>query len=215
LTSWRDTAYIVLGLLIGVILHEYMHGRIADWRGDHTARNAGRLTLNPIPHIDPFGTILLPLGLLIITRGAGPIFGYAKPVPINPYFMKKRRDIVLVSLAGPLTNFTIAAVFTGIGAVLHIAGVHTLELFRLFFVVAQINIILGIFNLIPIPPLDGSKVLEYFLPASAQASYERITPFGFIIILLFLWLIGPTFFSLLNPLFRQVAAAMGLTLTLV
>ena len=215
MTSWRDVAYILIGLLIGVVLHEYMHGRIADWRGDHTARNAGRLTLNPIPHIDPFGTILLPLGLLVLTGGRGPIFGYAKPVPVNPYFLKKRRDMMLVAIGGPVTNFAIAAIFTAIGAILNAVGIHTLELLWPLFVIAKINIVLGVFNLLPIPPLDGSHILEYFLPDSARATYERLAPFGFIIILLILWGTGGAFFSLLNPLFRLVAAAMGFPLAAV
>lgn len=214
MTSWRDAAYLIIGLLIGVVLHEYMHGRIADWRGDHTARNAGRLTLNPIPHIDPFGTILLPLGLLVLTGGAM-VFGYAKPVPVNPYFLKKKHDMVLVALGGPVTNFTIAAVFTGIGAILNAVGIHAIEVYRLLFAIVEINIVLGVFNLLPIPPLDGSHVLEYFLSDSARDTYERLAPFGFIIILVIVWGTNGAFFRLLNPLFRWVAAAMGLTLSAV
>ena len=208
-TSWRDAIYIIIGLIIGVILHEYMHGRVADWRGDHTARAAGRLTLNPIPHIDPFGTVLLPLVLLIITQGRGPVFGYAKPVPVNPYFLKHRRDMVLVSIAGPATNFAVAGLFTLIGFITFHVGLHNVPLLTLFYVIAEINIILGIFNLLPIPPLDGSHILEYFLSPRAQEQYERVAPFGFVFVLIFLWVLGPAFFSLLNPLFRLIASTMG------
>ena len=96
---------MLIGLLIGVVFHEYMHGRAADFFGDKTARNAGRLTLNPIPHIDPFGTVLLPLALLLISREGTIAFGYAKPVPVNPFFLRKRRDMVFVALAGPIDQF--------------------------------------------------------------------------------------------------------------
>jgi len=192
-------------------LHEYMHGRAADFFGDKTARNAGRLTLNPVPHIDPFGTILLPLALLLLSGGTW-MFGYAKPVPVNPYFMRKPRDMVWVSIAGPATNFAIAAVVTAIGAVCNAFGVHSIQLFMLLFTVAEINIILGVFNLIPVPPLDGSHVVAHFLKGQARTSYERFGRYGFILIFGLLVLVGGPFFRLLNPLFRLVASAMGLTL---
>lgn len=217
--SWRQAIYIVIGLLIGVVIHEYMHGRAADYFGDRTARNAGRLTLNPIPHIDPFGTVLLPLALLLVSRGSF-TFGYAKPVPVNPFFLKKKRDMVFVALAGPMSNFCVAIVITLIGMVVHLAGVKTTtisssglaisELFSLFYYAAYINVWLGIFNLIPVPPLDGSHVLEYFLPANLRESYERIAPFGFIIVFGFLWLSGDLFFRLLQPVFHLLGRIMGI-----
>ena len=206
----RDAVYMAIGLIIGVILHEYMHGRIADWRGDHTARNAGRLTLNPIPSIDPFGTIILPVALLLVGRGTIPVFGYAKPVPINPYFMKKRSDMILVSMAGPLTNFSVALVIALIGLVVHLVGVRNIEVFTFFYWASMINIWLGIFNLIPIPPLDGSHILEYFLSNESRVYYERIEPFGFMIVFLFLWLAGPSLFRLLRPVLNLPLRIMGL-----
>lgn len=220
MSSWREAVYIVIGLFIGVILHEYMHGKIADMRGDHTARNAGRLTLNPIPHIDPFGTVLLPVGLLLISRGTF-AFGYAKPVPINPFFLKRRRDMVLVAMAGPATNFSVAIGFTVIGLICHLAGVPTVttsaaggvtisEVFSLFYYAMLINVWLGVFNLIPVPPLDGSHVLEYYLPLRAQESYERIAPFGFIIVFAFLWLTGNAFYRVLEPVFHGLGRIMGI-----
>ncbi len=221
-TSWQKAIYIGIGLFIGVIFHEYMHGRVADWRGDHTARNAGRLTLNPIPHIDPFGTILLPLALLLFSGGSW-AFGYAKPVPVNPFFLKRRRDMMLVALAGPLTNFTLALGVALIGRIVYAAGVQTVtyssaggvgvtEVFLLLYWVAVINIWLGIFNLIPVPPLDGSHILEYYLPPSAQASYERIAPFGFVIVFAFFVVGGRAFASMLQPLFNLVGRIMGIPL---
>jgi Zn-dependent protease len=186
-----------------------MHGRVADWRGDHTARNAGRLTLNPIPHIDPFGTILLPIALMLVGRGTVPIFGYAKPVPVNPYFMKKRSDMILVSLAGPLTNFVVALVIALIGLVLRLVGVKSLEVFTLFYYASSINIWLGIFNLIPIPPLDGSHILEYFLSNESRVYYERIAPFGFVIVFLFFMFAGRALSNLLQPVLNIPLRIMG------
>jgi len=188
-----------------------MHGRAADFFGDKTARNAGRLTLNPVPHIDPFGTILLPLALLLISGGSW-AFGYAKPVPVNPNFMRKPRDMVWVSIAGPATNFAVAGVFTAFGAILNAYGVRSIELYRLIFIVAEINIILGVFNLIPIPPLDGSHIVAHFLKGSTRARFESFGRYGFILIFGLFILAGNWFISLLNPLFRLVASAMGLSL---
>jgi len=217
--NWRDAAYLIIGLFIGVILHEYMHGRAADFFGDKTARNAGRLTLNPVPHIDPFGTIVVPLVLLLVTQGRW-MFGYAKPVPVNPFFMKKpRRDMVFVSLAGPLTNFSIAAVVVLVGFIIHIAGVASstfgsdglvmTQLFLFLFTVAEINVILGFFNLIPIPPLDGSHVAEFFMSHETRITYERIAPFGFVIILVLLTLLGTYFFAAMRPIFNLMMSAWG------
>ncbi|MHB8893857.1 MAG: site-2 protease family protein [Candidatus Geothermincolia bacterium] len=215
MNNWQVAIYIAIGLFIGVILHEYMHGRVADWCGDHTARGAGRITLNPIPHIDPFGTVLLPLALLLISGGRF-AFGYAKPVPVNPYFMRKRRDMIYVALAGPLTNFAVALAIALIGMIVHLAGVSTVsglqisELFMLFYFAAFINVWLGVFNLIPVPPLDGSHVLEYFLPPRAQETYEKIAPFGFIVVFVFFLLAGNMFLKLLNPVFVLIARIMGI-----
>jgi Zn-dependent protease len=224
LSNWQQTIYLVIGLLIGVVFHEYMHGRIADWRGDHTARNAGRLTLNPVPHIDLFGTVLLPIGLLLISRGTT-TFGYAKPVPVNPYFMKKRHDMVLVALAGPATNFSIALVFALLGMVLNLAGLSTTivsggdllisPVFVFIFTVCYINIWLGIFNLIPIPPLDGSHVLEYFLSNEARVTYERLAPYGFVVLFLFFFVLARPLQLVLNPILNLVAKIMGIPLVLV
>lgn len=216
---WRQAAYIAIGLIIGVILHEYMHGRTADLLGDRTARAAGRLTLNPIPHIDPFGTVLLPLALLLVSRGSF-TFGYAKPVPVNPFFLRRRKDMALVALAGPLTNFAVAFGVAIIGMVVHLAGVpaetvsgmtrSVSEVFLLLYYIALINVWLGVFNLIPVPPLDGSHVLEYFLPAQAREVYARIAPYGFVIVFLFVWLVGGTVFRLLQPVFMLLGRMMGI-----
>ncbi|MBU4240842.1 MAG: site-2 protease family protein [Actinobacteria bacterium] len=205
--DWQTTVYFLIGLAIGVVLHEYMHGRVADLLGDHTARNAGRLTLNPVAHVDLFGTVLLPLALIVMR--APFVFGYAKPVPVNPFFLKKpKRDMLLVALAGPLTNFAIALVVALAGMLLRLVGVSvfsTNELFIALYRIAEINIILGFFNLIPVPPLDGSHIVEFFLPPHAQKTYESIAPYGFMIILAFLLFLGDYFFRLMNPIFSLTA----------
>jgi len=204
----RQTIYYVIGLLIGVVLHEYMHARIADLMGDKTARRAGRLTLNPIPHIDPYGTVLVPLVLILFTPGHW-AFGWAKPVPINPYSMKNpRRDPVLVALAGPLTNFSIAFILALVGMVVRLVGVNPFGslkyLLEFLNAAAQINVILGFFNLLPIPPLDGSHVLEYFLSPNARRTYEALAPYGFIIVIVFLVFLFQYFILWMNPIFNLI-----------
>ncbi len=170
-------------LIFSAIVHEVMHGVVAEKLGDDTARLEGRITLNPISHIDPFGTIFLPLFLLMVHSPV--ILGSAKPVPVNfANLDNPKRGMALVSLAGPLSNFALAIAFvlpiklglvSGLGAEILVQAV-------------LINLVLGTFNLIPIPPLDGSKVLASFAPDSWMyriLSYER---FGFILVFLFLYL---------------------------
>lgn len=174
-------------LLYSAILHEIAHGLVADRLGDPTARLSGRLTLNPIPHIDPFMTILLPL--LLIFSGSNIIFGGAKPVPIDPFNLKEgKKDIALVALAGPLTNILLA-----IAAALLYHGLAFLPtniaivLFSFFLqVTITINIFLAIFNLLPIPPLDGSKVFALLLPDELANSYLSIGTIGILILFLLL-----------------------------
>jgi Zn-dependent protease len=180
--------YMLIGLIIGVIFHEYAHGYIAYRMGDTTAKQAGRLTLDPTAHVDPIGTLLLPGFLFLMTllgRGSF-IIGWAKPVPINPFLFRKPRGIIWVSLAGITANLIIAAVFLGIVRILVLFEGGTV-LDRVIWTcvyIAYINIVLCIFNLIPIPPLDGSRILAYFLPANARRAYMSIEPYGFLIILL-------------------------------
>lgn len=191
----RIMLYVLIGLFIGIILHEYIHGRVADLLGDHTARNAGRLTLNPMAHIDLFGTVILPgtLFLLGLITGSYFLFGYAKPVPVNPFFLRKpKRDMVLVAASGPVTNFVVAFGLALIGMVFRLAGIDVIELYVFLYYAAWINIFLALFNLIPIPPLDGSHILEYFLPPRYKQKYMEIGPYGLIIIVGIIFIAGRT-----------------------
>ncbi len=179
-------AISIIILLFSVILHEVMHGWVALKFGDHTAENAGRLTLNPIPHIDLFGTILLPA--LLIFTGSPILFGWAKPVPVNPLnFSNLRKGELFVSAAGILANFSLAIAAALIYHFLNAlpqtfpAIVGSLLRFTVL-----INLVLGIFNLFPIPPLDGSKILLSQLPYNLAKSYQRIEPYGFLILLILL-----------------------------
>lgn len=178
-------AFILLAfpLLYSIILHELAHGLVAYWFGDNTAKYAGRLSLNPVSHLDPVGTLMLFL--------AG--FGWARPVPVDYYILKNTRfGLVAVSLAGCLTNILLAVIALFL---LQFEFIRANSLFSVTLVIAaRINIALGAFNLIPIPPLDGSKVLMGILPPQAQANLARIEPYGFFIIILLL------FTGLLYPL---------------
>jgi len=181
-------------LIPSVILHEISHGWVALMFGDDTAKRAGRLTLNPIAHIDPFGTIILPAILLLSGAGA---FGYAKPVPVNPRKLRNpRNQSLVVSLAGPLVNIvlSLSAAF-GLRAI-GIFGDDLLH--RVVFAVGYINVILAAFNLIPLPPLDGSAVVERLLPEAWWPQYLRFRQysFGLLLIVVFLWRDGLNSFFL-------------------
>jgi Zn-dependent protease len=186
-----DASFIfsLIILLFSVIIHEVAHGYAALMQGDRTAEYEGRLTLNPIPHIDPVGTILLPL--LSLTLG-GFLFGWAKPVPYNPYNLRNQRwGEAIVAIAGPLSNILLALIFGFIirfYVVPHGALDGGLALFS--DVIVKVNIVLAIFNLMPIPPLDGSKILSSLLPSNFMRVRQTMERFGFlgvIIFLVFIW----------------------------
>ncbi len=177
-------ALSIIVLLFSVIVHEVMHGVVALKFGDHTASNMGRLTLNPIPHIDLFGTILLPA--LLIFTGSPILFGWAKPVPVNPLnFSNIRRGEFFVSAAGILSNFGLAIVTAGI---YHILNGLPQEFPSLVGAVLRftvtINLVLGVFNLFPIPPLDGSKILLSQLPYQLAKEYQKLERYGFLMLLI-------------------------------
>jgi Zn-dependent protease len=174
-------------LIFAAIVHEVAHGVVADWCGDATARLKGRITLNPLPHIDPFMTLILP-GILILS-GAPFVFGGAKPVPVNPRNLRPIRDMGLIAVAGPIVNFLLAFVYallivgleTGVGLG---SSASTLGLFLTYGFI--INLVLGLFNLTPIPPLDGGRIAVAVLPRNLARLLTKIEPYGLIIVIILL-----------------------------
>ena len=190
-------------LLIAMTVHEFAHGLAAYKLGDSTAKFSGRLTLNPLAHIDPFWTILLPLVLFLSTAGHF-VFGAAKPVPINYRALRNpKRDIIWIGISGPLANFMLAFIIAQVLKFIPPAGMSTYLLSNLLL----INVVLAIFNLIPIPPLDGSRVLMGLLPAQLSEEYARLERYGFIILFVFIWL--GVFDRVLWPLVGLVIRLMG------
>lgn len=190
-------------VLFAISLHESAHAWMANRFGDPTAKNQGRITLNPIAHIDPIGTIIFPILLAIM---GAPVFGWAKPVMVNPYNLRDpRRANIYISAAGPGSNIIAAVggiiifiVFRDLGILKGAAGSGAMFLVYFFFYFIVINIYLAIFNLIPIPPLDGSGILEGMLKGEALYNYQKIKPFGFII------LIGIIYFGVLDVIANPI-----------
>jgi Zn-dependent protease len=195
-------SYMALPLLLAMVLHEYAHGWVADRHGDSTARLQGRLTINPLAHIDPFGTVILPLLCLLLPGGF--FLGWAKPVPINPANLRNpRRDMALVAAAGPGMNLLLAVASAILLSLLlavdpslaaswppqpgtaprqDLLGMLLLPLAAMALYSVFINILLMMFNLIPIPPLDGGRVLTSLLPARPAIALTRLEPYGMLII---------------------------------
>ncbi|MFI4918137.1 MAG: site-2 protease family protein [Legionellales bacterium] len=202
----------VIPVLLAITLHEAAHAYVANRCGDTTAKMLGRLSLNPVKHIDPVGTIIMPLLIGFLTHFSF-IFGYAKPVPINwNQLTNPRRDIILVALAGPVSNFIMAflwAFLFKIATMLH-PELSTPALFLLVTARAGmiINLVLAFLNLIPIPPLDGSRVVSSLLPPRQAIAYARVEPYGFLllIILMFTGVLGAILTPLINGSFSLLSA---------
>jgi Zn-dependent protease len=177
-----DPVIFIVLLIVAVILHEVSHGLVARRLGDRTAEMAGRLTLNPIPHIDPFGSVLLPAMLAI---SGAPVFGWARPVPVNPRSFKHPTEgMALTALAGPVSNLTLALIA---GRLLLPATSGIVA--DLVWAFGVINVVLAVFNLLPIPPLDGSRMLPLFLGDRGRAAYAKVEPYGFLILFAVLFII--------------------------
>ncbi len=194
---------IILVIVVGsVVLHELSHGIVAYWLGDHTAKDAGRLSFNPIKHIDPYMSIIVPVVLYLLKA---PVFGGAKPVPINYYNLKWREwGMALVALAGPVTNSLLALLFFLIG---HFTGwlYSSNSIVQFFFQgIVQINLGFMIFNLIPIPPLDGSRILYAISPDGFRNVLSSIEPYGFIVVYLLIFLLGEVFSSFMINMMNGV-----------
>jgi len=170
--------------MIAVSVHEFAHGWVAYKLGDNTAKSRGRLSLNPLAHVDPMGTLILPLLIFIGTQGRF-IFGAAKPVPVNFSALRNpKRDMIWIGLSGPAANFLFAIFLSMIASVKLLPPAAVLILHTLIL----INVVLGVFNLVPIPPLDGSRVIMGLLPNSLARAYVKIEPYGFFIVILLIYL---------------------------
>jgi Zn-dependent protease len=206
LTTIQKFAVSVLPVLFAITVHEVAHGYVANLLGDRTAKMMGRLTLNPIKHIDIVGTVIVPLVLLFL---GGFIFGWAKPVPISARNLRKpARDLALIAVAGPASNLMMMLLWAFIakaGQILVQQGFDwALAIFYMGQVGIGINVMLAVLNLLPLPPLDGGHILLWLLPNTWAAKIHRIEPFGFFILLLLMavgalgYILGPPVFFLIN-----------------
>lgn len=212
-----QVVYIVCSILAfipAIVCHEFMHGFAAYKLGDNTAKQSGRLTLNPLKHIDPFGTIILPLLLAFMHA---PVFGYAKPVPYNPNnFKDKRVGDVVVGLAGPAANLVLALIGSALMFALHAQALTTHQEFFFYFywwflpIFIMVNLYLMFFNLLPIPPLDGSSIIAFFLPVKYLPTYCKVQQYAFPIFLIVLFVLPYLLhFNIISEYLNVTAGALG------
>lgn len=202
-----DFIFLLIVLIFSVVIHEVSHGYAARALGDPTAEEMGRLTLNPLAHLDPFGSVVLPftLYLLSVVSGTPPIiFGWAKPVPYNPLRLRNLRwGPAGVAIAGPASNITLAILFGAAVQLLARTPVASTPVLAVFGVVVLINLILGVFNLVPIPPLDSSKILFSVLPDSFTDVKRVLEQYGWFILLAFIFFGGlPVIYPIIGAMFR-------------
>jgi Zn-dependent protease len=204
---------LIILFLFSVVIHEVSHGAVAFKLGDSTAKYAGRLTLNPLKHLELFGSIILPLVLIIMAKiaGGGFVFGWAKPVPYNPYNLKNQKwGPALVAAAGPGANLIVALIFGISLRFLPItSSVYIYNLAYIFSIIVWINILLAIFNLVPIPPLDGSKILFAALPYRYENIRVNLERYGFFVLIFFIFFLFQYLLPVVHGLFRLIT---GLTL---
>lgn len=195
--SFQYIFFYFLIVIPSAIVHEFAHGWAADRLGDKTARYAGRLTINPMAHIDWWGTLLMPFLLLLATGGSF-VFGYAKPVPFNPYNLRNQKwGPAMIALAGPLANFLLAVCFSAL-----IYAFPLWSASELFQMIVYVNLMLFVFNLVPIPPLDGSKILFAVLPPSADKIRFFLERNGFYVLLIFIFFLSDAIIPIVNALYR-------------
>ncbi len=190
----------LIGIIPSITIHEYGHARAAFAVGDDTAARAGRMTLNPVPHIDPFMTVLLPL--LLVVSGSPIVFGAARPVPVNPSrFTHLRQGTILVSAAGALSNIALAATLGILMRVIPTAGPYVSRLIVL-------NVVLAVFNLLPIPPLDGWHVLEGLLPRRYGYQMQEMERYGFLVLFIVLIFFSDVLWTVIGPVIRSIVGVM-------
>jgi Zn-dependent protease len=191
----------IIALVVGLTFHEFSHAAVADSMGDRRPRAMGRLTLNPIAHVDPIGALMLVV--------AG--FGWAKPVMVNPAALRGgRQSMAFVAFAGPIANVAVAVAFSIVFRVMELAGVDSRFFLNLVALIVQLNVLLAIFNLIPIPPLDGYNVLLAYLPPRQAVTLQQYAPYGVIVLLLLIFIPGSPLRALLNlavPITRVLIGA--------
>ncbi len=189
--------FSILILVMSVTIHEFAHGIAALWQGDPTAKLAGRLTMNPIKHLDLVGSFIIPLICVLLPGGL--VLGWAKPVPVNPYNFRNRRfGEAIVSFAGPLSNIIIALI---LGLFLRFQAYNLNEnMIQLLIVAVLTNIVLAVFNLVPLPPLDGSKILYSIFPDSMGRFIQTIEKYGLILTFIFIF----AFIQVLNPIIQLI-----------